>query len=249
VLWWNYTKRPRIAATLISVTAAWQESLEMFSYGSAIMATVKTFPNFFAVFPLNDAPYTAAYEEMEVHVALHHYLQVAQGVDILPSLKILLPEFIRYAVSRLPFYYPPLLPQEMIAGDIKTGEVKKDLWVPLEDKHDGWEKSGEAGQEVYGAGLPFAVVPRQYCNFKNIGIVLYCNYPFANLRFGKKGVTFHLLGHRDLTAGLKLLTSRKARITKVKVEQKTGTKYRLLNPCGQSQDYLAAANAVIRITW
>jgi hypothetical protein len=127
----------------------------------------KNFPNFFAVFPLNDAPYTAAYEEMEVHVALHHYLQVAQGVDILPSLKILLPEFIRYAVSRLPFYYPPLLPQEMIAGDIKTGEVKKDLWVPLEDKHDGWEKSGEAGQEVYGAGLPFAVVPRQYCNFKN----------------------------------------------------------------------------------
>ncbi|HMK07233.1 MAG TPA: hypothetical protein VK476_06865, partial [Flavobacterium sp.] len=34
----------------------------------------KHFPNFFGVFPLNDAPYTAAYEELEVYAALHHYL-------------------------------------------------------------------------------------------------------------------------------------------------------------------------------
>lgn len=74
----------------------------------------KNFPGFFSVYPLNDAPYTAAYEELEVYAALHHYLQITKDIEILPSLKILIPEFIKYTVSRLPFYYPGLLPQEMI---------------------------------------------------------------------------------------------------------------------------------------
>src|SRR5690606_33602120 len=120
------------------------------------------FPNFFAVFPLNDAPYTAAYEEFEVYIALDHYIKVTEGIDILPSVKVLIPEFIKYALSRLPYYYPPLLPQDMSSEEVRTGEILKDLWVPLEDLQDGWKKSGEVGQEVYGASIPFGVIARQY---------------------------------------------------------------------------------------
>jgi hypothetical protein len=88
---------------------------------------LKKYPNFFSVFPLNDAPYTAAYEEFEVYTALNQYIQLTEDIDILPSLKILIPEFIKYALSRMAFYYPNMLPKEMISEETKTGEVQKDL--------------------------------------------------------------------------------------------------------------------------
>lgn len=59
-----------------------------------------------------------------------------------------------------------MLPENIIAKDIKTGEVQKDLWVPLEDLHDGWESHGEVGQEVYGAGLPFVSCPGSTTSLK-----------------------------------------------------------------------------------
>lgn len=186
----------------------------------------KNFPYFFSVFPLNDAPYTAAYEEMEVFAALHHYLEVSAGIDILPSLKILIPEFIKYAVGRLAYYYPPLLPAEMISDKTKTGEVQKDLWVPLEDIHDGWEKSGEVGQEVYGAGIAFTIVPKQYFKLDILNGIMFINYPIANFRRLKNSITFHLEGSDSLKAQLKLLGLSKEILSKIKVEQKVKSTYK-----------------------
>ncbi|RZL14937.1 MAG: hypothetical protein EOO89_15355, partial [Pedobacter sp.] len=59
----------------------------------------KNCPKFFSLYPLNDAPYTAVYEEQEVFCALHDYLKHAQGVEILPSVRLLIAEFIRYLVD------------------------------------------------------------------------------------------------------------------------------------------------------
>ncbi|HKG06786.1 MAG TPA: hypothetical protein VKB19_10035, partial [Pedobacter sp.] len=56
----------------------------------------KNFPTFFSVFPLKDAPYTAAYEEEEVYAALHDYLKESEGIDILPAVRLLITEFIRH---------------------------------------------------------------------------------------------------------------------------------------------------------
>ena len=114
----------------------------------------KNYPSFFALFPLNDAPYTAVYEEQEVFCALHDYLKHAEGQDILPSVTLLISEYIRYLVARPIFYYPPMLPKEMLKEKPKIGEVDPKLWIALEDLHDGWEQSGEVGQEVYGAAMP-----------------------------------------------------------------------------------------------
>ena len=189
----------------------------------------KNFPYFFSVFPLKDAPYTAAYEELEVFAALHHYLEAAAGIAILPSLKILIPEFIKYATGRLAYYYPPLLPEDMIAENTKTGEIQKDLWVPLEDIHDGWEKSGEVGQEVYGAGLAFGTIPRQYFKVENLGGIVFINYPISNFRIGKNSVTFRLEGSRLLRAQMTLLGFSKEILTKIHVEQKVNSSYNPVN--------------------
>lgn len=205
------------------------------------------FPNFFAVFPLNDAPYTAAYEEFEVYTALHHYMEVTEGIDILPSLKILIPEFIKYAVSRMPFYYPTLLPAEMISDQVKTGQIQKDLWAPLEDIHDGWEKSGEVGQEVYGSGLPFGVIPRQYFMLGDSKAMGFINYPAARFRFGKNNVTFHMNGNPNFKALLMLSGLSKTAISKIKVEIKsTGSYTEIIN---KENHFEFPGDAMVRITW
>ncbi|MGQ2985540.1 hypothetical protein, partial [Flavobacterium sp.] len=102
----------------------------------------KHFPSFFSVFPLKDAPYTAAYEEQEVFAGVHTFLKEAEGVDeVLPSVKLLLAEFVKYVINKVAYYYPPLLPKENIADkkDVRTGEIDPDLWIALEDLQDGWE--------------------------------------------------------------------------------------------------------------
>src|SRR5690606_19376173 len=164
---------------------------------------------FFGVFPLNDAPYTAAYEEMEVYAALHHYLSLTKNIPILPSLKVLIPEFIKYAVNKLHFYYPPQLPEDIIAEEIKTGEVNKNLWIPLEDLHDGWDKNGEVGQEVYGAGVPFGIVPRQYFQIKGTDMILFCDYPSTGYRISQNKMTFQTIGNGNFKAFIKFIQKRK----------------------------------------
>ncbi|WP_343524201.1 hypothetical protein [Pedobacter sp.] len=151
------------------------------NYGHA-----KNFPTFFGIFPLRDAPYTAAYEEQEVYAALHDYLAEAEGIDILPSVRLLIAEFIRHTIGRLAYYYPTMLKSDMIATKSKTGEIDQRLWIALEDLHDGWEQSGEVGQEVYGAGIAFGVIPKQYRKVKDEHFTVFCDYPVASFRKVKK---------------------------------------------------------------
>lgn len=208
----------------------------------------KEFPNFFAVFPLNDAPYTAAYEELEVYAGLHHFMLVSEGIAILPSLRILIPEFIKYTLNRLPFYYPPMLPEGIIAEDIKTGEVQKDLWIPLEDIHDGWEPHGQVGQEVYGAGLPFGIVSRQYHEIKHVGIILFIDYPIAGWSQSGNGLTFNILGDARLQALIKIVKAGKSSL-KVNIEYMIKSRYQPALPGSNSTEFIVPAGSKIRIKW
>lgn len=172
----------------------------------------KNYPNYFSVFPLNNAPYTAAYEEMEVYAGLSEYLIQSEAIDLLPSLKILIPEFLKYAISRFPYYYPPKLPQEMISDEVKTGEIVKELWIPLEDLYNGWEKSGQVGQEVYGAGVGFGVLTRQYHKVKEEEFLLFSDYPVTTIRKSKKALTFRILGSSDFECNFKILIPKKVKL-------------------------------------
>jgi hypothetical protein len=166
----------------------------------------KNFPKFFALYPLNDAPYTAVYEEQEVFCALHDYLQHAEGIEILPSIKLLLAEYIRYLVDRAVYYYPTMLPEDTLEAKPKVGELDKSLWIALEDLQDGWLQSGTVGQEVYGAGNAFGILPRHYIKVPGQDFTIYIDYPTSGIRSGKdKSIHFNVLGDERLSCRLMII--------------------------------------------
>lgn len=207
----------------------------------------KNYPNYFSVFPLNDAPYTAAYEEMEVYAALSEYLIQADEIELLPSLKILIPEFLKYAVNRLPFYYPSKLPDEMLSEEVKTGEIQKELWIPLEDLYSGWEKSGQVGQEVYGAGVGFGAMTRQYHQVKDEDFLLFVDYPLVKYKQSKKTISFTVLGSAEFGCNFKIILPEKSKI-KMEVFQNK----EIIEPTAKSKtllEYKINGESHIKITW
>lgn len=206
----------------------------------------KNYTNFFSIFPLNDAPYTAAYEELEVYAALSEYLIQAKDVEILPALKTLLPEFIKYAVGRIAYYYPTMLPKEMLSTEVKTGEIQADLWVPLEDLYNGWEQRGQVGQEVYGSGMPFGVVPRQYIKIED-DFLVFVDYPVTEQTKRGKSLTIHLQGDKDMCCNLKILKLGDRNI-KMKVFQDKEL-LKAFHESAKIHEYRISGQAVIKVQW
>jgi len=210
----------------------------------------KTFPTFFSVYPLRDAPYTAAYEELEVLAGLYDYAKEAKGIDLPESLELLISEFIRYGAYRMAYYYPPMLPDDVIAKEAKTGEIDPNLWVPLEDIQDGWKNSGEVGQEVYGAGLSFAMVPRYYFKIKNTTLVLFVDYPIKQFKNHAHTVTFSVIGHADMKCRM-LLSGKKSPGSSLTVSVRSGKNYETLEPISQNgtAEYELRGRMKVRIEW
>lgn len=172
----------------------------------------KSYPTFFGVFPLGDAPYTAAYEEQEVFAALHNFLLYAEDEEILPAVSLLIAEFIKYILNRAAYYYPPNLPGEMLSKDVKTGQVDHNLWIAIEDIHDGWEQSGTVGQEVYGAGVAFGIVPRHFYKVPNEDFMIYCDYPTANFKYRKGQLSFEVKGDKRLNCRMLIVKKGRKRL-------------------------------------
>lgn len=131
---------------------------------------------YFGLFPLRDAPYLAAYEELEVHAKFHEFLALA-GDAARPSLRLLIAEFQKYSLHRSWYYYPSSLPADSVAEHPRNGRIERGLAIPLEDLRDGRERSGQVGQEVYGAGLAFVMTTRHYVRFAAGRGTLYSDYP------------------------------------------------------------------------
>jgi hypothetical protein len=184
----------------------------------------KGFPSFFALFPLSDAPYTAVYEEQEVFCAFHDYLGHARDIEILPSIRTLVCEYVRHLVDRAAFYYPPMLPEDSLSEEVKVGEVDRNLWVALEDLHDGWEKNGEVGQEVYGAGNAFGILPRHYHRLTD-GLILYCDFPLDFVRKdGTRKVDFLIGGDSRIPCRLRLIGDGQIKTCGFRLTLKDGSK-------------------------
>ena len=178
----------------------------------------KNFPKFFSLYPLNDAPYTAVYEEQEVFCALHDYLKHAADVNILPSVKLLIAEYIRYLVDRAVYYYPAMLPAEMLEKKPKIGEVDPQLWIALEDLQDGWLKSGTVGQEVYGAGNAFGILPRHYLQIPGKQFMIYVDYPTSGFKVIKDNhIHFAILGDERLDCRMMIVKTGKEKLPEIKI--------------------------------
>jgi hypothetical protein len=211
----------------------------------------KNFPSFFTLFPLNDAPYSAVYEEQEVFCALHDYLRHAEEVDLHPSVRLLVAEYIRYLVDRACYYYPTMLPGEMLQEKPKTGELDPNLWIALEDLHDGWEKSGQVGQEVYGAGNAFGILPRHYMQAQDAEMMIYSDYPtYGFLARVRQKVHFRLAGDGRLKARLMIAKTGRQQLPELVVKVK-GSKDALSGKkvAGGNLEYEVPGDAEITINW
>lgn len=209
----------------------------------------KNFPKFFSLYPLNNAPYTAAYEEQEVFCALHDYLKHAENVDILPSVHLLIAEYIRYLIDRAIYYYPPMLPKDMLEEEAKTGEVDPKLWIALEDLQDGWLKSGTVGQEVYGAGNAFGILPRHYFKVPDQDFMIYVDYPISGFSAKKgKAVKLRILGDSRILCRVMLVKTGKMKIPEFTVNIK-GSKLKVKGKMvtGGNIEYLLPGNSIITI--
>lgn len=172
---------------------------------------------FFALFPLKDAPYTAVYEELEALAAFHDYLNYS-GTELPESLRILIPEFLRNMLYKASFYYPPNLPREVMTEKPKTGELDPKLWIPVEDIYDGWELAGQVGQEVYGAGLPFGIIPRHYWRVPDGNFMIYVEYPIKSFSTVHEGqAMFRVLGDPRLYCRLRIMPMGRAKLPNVEV--------------------------------
>ena len=118
---------------------------------------------------------------------------------------VLLPEFIRHVTARLDTYYPPDMSDEALAESPKTGKLIRDLWIPVEDIGDGWDKAGTVGQEVYGAGIAFSTVARSYVRVPHSSAQVYCEYPFRVIDADRASVTLHVYGDQRLQCRLRVL--------------------------------------------
>jgi hypothetical protein len=220
------------------------------NYGNA-----KHYPTFFAIYPLKDAHYTAAYEEQEVFAGIHAFLKEADGVDIMPSIKLLLAELIKYVINRVSYYYPPRLPKEILVDkeEVKTGEIDPNLWIALEDLQDGWNQSGQVGQEVYGAGIAFGIVPRQYYKVKQAGFMLFSEYPVANIKCDDNKLSFDARGDESLSFRMAIvpLDGEELKATKVKIV--SGDKDENVDPDNGADDehieYTLHGNSQVEVTW
>ncbi len=209
----------------------------------------KNFPKFFSLYPLNDAPYTAVYEEQEVFCALHDYLKHAEDVDILPSVKLLIAEYIRYLVDRAVYYYPTMLPGDMLEEKPKIGEVDPKLWIALEDLQDGWLKSGTVGQEVYGAGNAFGILPRHYLQVPGKEFMIYVDYPTSGFTAKKgKPVNFKVLGDARMECRMMIVKTGQKKIPALTVELK-GQKGVLKGKpvAGGNLEYTIPGNCTVKI--
>ena len=161
---------------------------------------------FFGLFPLHDAPYLAAYEELEAQAKFHDYLPLG-GEDVRPSLRLLLAEYQRYSLDRGWYYYPDALPVDVIAEKSRNGRIERALAVPLEDLHEGWETSGQVGQEVYGAGLALVYATRHYLPLGDTGCLAFGDYPMYDFRADakKRRATWRAGGDPRCSAELRVI--------------------------------------------
>ncbi|MDN3550219.1 hypothetical protein [Mucilaginibacter aquaedulcis] len=208
----------------------------------------KNYPTFFAMFPLNDAPYTAAYEEQEVFAAMHNFLLYAQDEDILPSVSLLIPEFLKYILNRAPYYYPPNLPREMFSEEVKTGQIDHKLWIAIEDIHDGWEQSGIVGQEVYGAGVAFGIIPRHFYKVPDEDFMIYVDYPTAGYHYRKNHVSFLLKGNERLSCRMMIIKKQGIELPGFKVTGHEKAQTALHRKDGHVE-YALQGNQQIKISW
>lgn len=151
----------------------------------------KSYKIFMGLQPLRDGLYLASYEELEVLAAFHDLLAMDDNNELPASARLLMGEFVRYALDTSWYDYPAELPREAVTEKPKTGEIDRNLVIPLEDLYEGWAQAGQVGQEAYGASGPFVYTARHYMRHQAVPFDVYCDYPTSEEEVDEAAHSFH----------------------------------------------------------
>ncbi|MGC8935295.1 MAG: hypothetical protein ACP5LN_09085 [Thermoproteota archaeon] len=152
----------------------------------------KYYKTFFLTMAMPES-YVAACEEGKVFRYMLEYLK--RGEECLPSFaKKLVAELLKYKSQ---YTMPPNYPKEMIADEPANGKLVPSWYIPFEDLMFGWKKSGQVGQEIYGAGFPIEIANGLYQVFKDGELVLYTEYPIVFSSEENKKIVFRTTGVKE----------------------------------------------------
>ena len=79
--------------------------------------------------------------------------------------------------------------------------------IPVEDLTDGWQQSGQVGQEVYGSALAFVAATRHFRPLPGTHLRFHCDYPLTDFTAtGRPGaLRFRLMGDARGMATIRLI--------------------------------------------
>lgn len=160
---------------------------------------------------LHNGPYIAPYECYESFCAFHECLALAED-DLPDMVKLLLVEFIRYALERGWWFYPASLQETSLAHSPRNGEISRDLAIPLEDLYVNGDAAGQVGQEVYGCGAAFAYASYAFHKLDEERM-LFCEYPVRELKITSTGATFRVAGPQGGSCNAQMLPPEGAKVT------------------------------------
>jgi hypothetical protein len=165
----------------------------------------KCYNNFLAATCLQDAPYMAVYECFDSFAALERYLDFG-GPDVIPSVKLLVSEYCRYALDRAWSYYPDALPADGLATENRNGHIDRGLSFPVEDLYPDGQPAGQVGQEIYGAGAAMVFATRAFHRIDGAPFLLHCDrFARAIARTDARTISFALDGPAGLDARVSLV--------------------------------------------
>jgi hypothetical protein len=215
----------------------------------------KNYRTFVGIPPLakmHDNDYLASYEELEVLSAFDDLLDISQDQELRPSIQLLLAEFTRYVLDRCWSYFPSELPKDMITDNPKTGKINPKLAFPLEDLREGWQKAGQVGQEVYGAGGVLITITRHFNHQKGWPFIVFSEYPTRNYQLKDSSLSFHVCGDSRLSSSLRILPYKNYTTPKTRVFQQKQNENITVDgkPTKEGQlNYTIPGGSDVLITW
>lgn len=207
--------------------------------------------NFLGVTCLQDAPYMAIYECFDSYIAFQHYLHDA-GPCVEPAARMLIAEFCKYALDRCWYYYPDMLPSDVVSEKQRegNGHVDRKLSFPLEDIYPDGQPAGQVGQEVYGAGAALIFATRAFHNLDGVPFRLYSDH-FVRMmeRTGERTILVTLNGGDSGLASVSLVRQKRRPLPKVCVAPTAGKPLKPVSRSADRIDYRVPVQGSLVIAW
>jgi hypothetical protein len=206
--------------------------------------------NFLGATCLHDAPYMAMYECFESFAGFEEYL-ANSGADLEPAARLLISEYCRYALDRAWFYYPDMLPAEILhKGEHQSGTINRNLSFPLEDLYADGQSPGQIGQEIYGSGGAFIFATRAFHRIEDAPFRLFCNqFIRAMERTGNRALSIQLDGDETCVAMLSVVRLKRHKLAKAGIMTVDGDAIRPHQTSKDRIDFHVPANGRVILTW